>query len=61
MAALHAPVTVTDEYLAAIHGVLTEIRDRLPESPPQPAAGTVTVSEPAKPAAAKKTPRREQA
>ncbi|MFV2172335.1 hypothetical protein ACFHW2_11865 [Actinomadura sp. LOL_016] len=30
MASLPQPVTVTDHYLAAIHGVLGEIRDRLP-------------------------------
>lgn len=36
MADLPTPVTTNDELLAAIHGVLTQIRDRLPE-PARPA------------------------
>ncbi len=60
MAALPSPVTVADEYLAALHGVLTEIRDRLPEPKPapQPPNGAVAVSEPAKRAPAKQSPGR---
>lgn len=45
---LPSPVSVTDEYLAAVLGVLGEIRDRLPAPKPEPAAGTTKVSEPAK-------------
>lgn len=44
---LPRPVSVTDEYLAAIHDVLGEIRDRLPEAKKEP-AGQTKVSEPAK-------------
>lgn len=60
MTALPSPVTVTDEYLAALHGVLTEIRDRLPEPKPAPerADGAVAVAEPVRRAPAKKAPGR---
>lgn len=43
-----APITVTDEYLRAIHGVLGEIRDRLPAEQPQPTSGPTKVAEPSK-------------
>lgn len=46
MGDLPRPVSVTDELLHAIHGVLGEIRDRLPEPKPEPQAGQVKVSEP---------------
>lgn len=45
---LPQPVSVTDEYLAAIHGALVEIRDRLPEAKQHPKPGQTRVSEPAK-------------
>lgn len=48
MPELPQPVSITDEYLAAIHGVLGEIRDRLPKPKQEPKAGTTRVSEPAK-------------
>lgn len=52
--ALPGPITVTDEYLRAIHGVLGEIRDRLPAAQPQPTSGPMKVAEPAKPAPRKR-------
>lgn len=61
MAELPSPVTVADEYLSAIHGVLGEIRDRLPEPAPKRADGAVEVSEPARRGAAKGTPGRGKA
>lgn len=51
---LPRPVSVTDEYLAAIHGVLGEIRDRLPAPKQEPKPGEAKVSEPAKKPPAKK-------
>jgi hypothetical protein len=53
MVGLPSPVSVTDEYLRAIHGVLGEIRDRLPAPKQEPAPGPTRVSEPAK-----RTPKR---
>lgn len=49
---LPSPITVTDDYLQAIHGLLGEIRDRLPaaeDSEPKP--GPTKVSEPGAPPA----------
>lgn len=44
---LPAPVSVTDEYLAAVHDVLGQIRDRLPAPKEEPKPGATKVSEPA--------------
>lgn len=41
-------VSVTDELLNDVLGVLGEIRDRLPAPKPEPTAGRAKVSEPAK-------------
>lgn len=48
MGDLPSPVSVTDEYLAAIHGVLGEIRGRLPAPKDDPKPGRAKVSEPGK-------------
>lgn len=52
---LPRPVVPTDFYLAAIHDRLGELLDRLPErSPAERADGTVELTEPKRPAPAKK-------
>ena len=45
---LPRPVSVTDEYLAAVLDALGEIRDRLPAPKAEPQPGPVKVSEPAR-------------
>jgi len=54
---LPQPISVTDEYLAEIHGLLGEIRDRLPAPQPEAKAGPTKVAEPAKPAKRTSSPR----
>lgn len=60
MRTLPPPETVADHYLAAIHDVLGDIRDRLPAACGQPAqpGGPVEVREPATPPAAPPAPAR---
>jgi len=53
--ALPQPVSVTDEYLAEIHGLLGEIRDRLPAPKPEAKPGPTKVAEPANRPAKKTT------
>lgn len=56
------PITVTDEYLAAIHDLLGDIRDRLPERPTtERADGTVELREPKPPATSPGGEKREPA
>lgn len=51
---LPQPVSVTDEYLAAIHDLLGEIRDRLPAPKNETKPGPTKISEPAMKTAAHK-------
>jgi hypothetical protein len=55
---LPAPITVTDQLLVALHDVLGEIRDRLPEPAQSTKQGRTTVSEPASPGQRKNAGRR---
>jgi len=52
---LPRPVSVTDEYLAAVLDALGEIRDRLPAPKPEAKPGPTKVAEPANRPAKKTT------
>lgn len=55
---LPPPITITDEYLAAIHDRLGDILDRLPTQPTgERVGGTVELTEPKRPVTAKAKPK----